>query len=132
GTAAHGLTGQTVWNGVIPTGEWEQINVDLERVLTVQNPGAARNRVVLCWDLGSDASTVAPGWYVDNVRIGDPAQFQGIAPVVTSLPTTTGREGLMYTYFVTGYGTPSFTVAAPTKPAWLSVDPEGLLFGVPA
>src|SRR5205085_43416 len=81
---------QRGWTSLIPGGQWEVVEVDLDGALA----GLARDQVVIRWDFSSDSGTVAPGWYVDAVRIGDPAGFTGIKPGVTTAPPTTANQGV--------------------------------------
>jgi hypothetical protein len=78
GNFGNPLAGQLAWWGT--SGGWTEVVVDLNANLQ----GLPRDQVVVRFDFGADHSVNAPGWYIDDVYIGNEGGF----PV--SMTTTAG------------------------------------------
>ncbi len=59
------LAGQVVFTG--PTDGWVEVEVELAGDLD----GLPRDRVMLRFEFGSDSEVSGPGWYIDDVLVGD-------------------------------------------------------------
>jgi hypothetical protein len=89
-------------------------------VFTTQLSNAPRTQVVIEFTFGTESSVNNPGWFIDNVQIGNPNGFPPVAPVFTSTPPTVANQNTAYTYTVAGTGTPPPTFTATILPSWLT------------
>ncbi|MCA9554070.1 MAG: putative Ig domain-containing protein, partial [Myxococcales bacterium] len=130
--SGNSMPGQQAWSGILT--DWTRVSIDLTTALT----GQPLDQVKFRFDFGSDSSVTRPGWYVDNVRVGDAAQIPS-SPVITSVPPAQLSivAGELFTYVVTATGNPTPQLTATSTsgalPAWLTFDPAtGVLTGTPA
>ncbi len=127
--SANVLYQQEVFTDVL-AGGWQTVQVDLGANLD----GLPVSEVVLRFDAGSETSVNRPGWFLDNVRVGEAANMN-VGPAISGTPPTAVMVGQHYSHTVVSTGTPAPTVtvtasAGDALPAWLTFN-GGVLAGTP-
>ncbi|MDC3955214.1 choice-of-anchor J domain-containing protein [Polyangium jinanense] len=121
------LVGQPAWGGNHSAKGWQNYSADLTAY--------AGQSVILRFAFRSDAATVFPGVYIDEVVVAEPLQIP--LYITTTSPLTDVYAGMSYSTQITKIGGTSGSVwtlkGSGQNADWLTIDPTtGVLYGTPS
>jgi hypothetical protein len=118
------ISGEPAWGDTFTTGAWQIFTADLSTY--------AGQDILLRFSFQSDGSIVEPGIYVDDVVISEAQVFQLDISTPSTLPSAMVDSPYLLQMQKSGGSSGSvWSVVPGTNPAWLSLDPAGILSGTP-